>query len=183
MARPTTLACGSLRAPKRLPLTTLALALGVLLLGCGPSGGGGAKGTGELAPEFELPRLEGGTVKLADLRGKTVLIDFWATWCAPCIVEIPELNAFQAEHRAKGVEVLAISIDTLEDDALKEWVAEHDVQYAVARGDVALAERYRAFEFPFHVLVSPTGEILERLSPGFHDRSELSAALAKYTGS
>jgi len=162
-------------------LATLALA--VLALACGPAGDAGPQGSGEVAPDFELQRLEGGSVRLADLRGKTVLIDFWATWCAPCIVEIPELNAFYAEQRERGVEVLAISIDTLEDAALKTWVDEHDMQYPVARGDIGLAELYKAFEFPFHVIVSPEGQILERLAPGFHSRDELNAAIARYTAS
>jgi len=151
-------------------------------LACGPSGddAGPGQGTGEMAPEFELSRLEGGTLRLADLRGRTVLIDFWATWCPPCIVEIPELNAFQAEYRARGVEVLAVSIDTLEDAELQRWVEEHDMQYPVVRGDIALAERYQAFEFPYHVLVSPEGEILERLEPGFHSRDELAALVERH---
>ena len=103
------------------------LAFALALAGCSPPSGsesaaGGDDGSaGEeaaaapsrVAPEFELVSLEGETVRLAELRGKTVVIDFWATWCPPCEFQVPELNAFYEAHRADGaVSVLGISVDT-----------------------------------------------------------------------
>ena len=136
---------------------------------------------GDPAPEIDLPRLGGGRVTLADLRGKTVLLDFWATWCPPCVLEIPELNAFYAAHEGDGVDVLAIAVDVESADELAAWAREHDIQYPVALGDLDVARRYGAEQFPLHVLISPQGTILERLTPGYHDREELAELLARHT--
>ena len=136
---------------------------------------------GAQAHPFELERLGGSKVRLEDLRGQLVLIDFWATWCPPCVLEIPELNAFYAEHRDNGVELLAIAIDADDPAELAAWVAERNVQYPVALGDVGLARLYGAEQFPFHLLISREGRILERLTPGYHDREELAALIARHT--
>ena len=135
---------------------------------------------GAQAHPFDLERLGDGRVSLEDLRGRLVLIDFWATWCPPCVLEIPELNAFYAEHRDNGVELLAIAIDADDPAELAEWVAERDVQYPVALGDISLARLYGAEQFPFHLLISPEGRIVERLTPGYHDREELAELIARH---
>ena len=71
------------------------------------------------APSFDLPLVGGGRVTLASLHGQTVLLDFWATWCPPCLLEIPELNAVSQELAGSGVRVLAISVDGLTLEALR----------------------------------------------------------------
>ncbi len=63
------------------------------------------------APPFRLENIEGGTIELAELRGKVVLVDFWATWCGPCLRGIPHLNKLQEELGDKGVVVLGVSVD------------------------------------------------------------------------
>ncbi len=109
-----------------------------------------------------------------------VLVDFWATWCPPCILEIPELNAFYEQHRDDGVELLAIAIDADEKDDLLAWSEEKGIQYPVALGDIDVARLYGADQFPFHLLISREGRILERLTPGYHDRDELAALVARH---
>jgi len=161
------------------------LALGLLLLslvsGWGASGcRESARAVGEPAPPFDLPLLGGGRVSLEALRGRPVLIDFWATWCEPCVLEIPELNALQQELGATGVRILAISIDTLPPEELARWVDERGIEYPVALGPVDLATAYGADAFPFHVLLGPDGTVLERLASGFHDRAELRALVARH---
>ena len=154
-----------------------ALLVALLVMGCRveePSA------RGEAAPDFVLPRMGGGEVSLEDLRGKTVLIDFWATWCPPCVLEIPELNAFYETHREHGVEVLAIAVDVDQPEELATWSAEKGIQYPVAVGNLDVAGLYGAEMFPMHVLVAPDGTILERLTPGYHDRDELAELLARH---
>ena len=80
-----------------LGLLLLTLVSGWLASGCGES----ARTGGEVAPAFDLPLVGGGRVSLDALRGQTVLLDFWATWCEPCVLEIPELNALQPELQEK----------------------------------------------------------------------------------
>jgi len=125
------------------------------------------------APDFDLERTDGSRVRLGDLRGHFVLIDFWATWCAPCASEIPELNAVWERVRGKGVEMLGLSVDELPAAAVGRWAAEHGIEYPVALADLDLAVAYGGNEFPFHVLVGPDGNVRERLEPGTRDRRDL----------
>jgi thiol-disulfide isomerase/thioredoxin len=134
----------------------------------------------EAAPDFDLALVGGGKVSLASLHGQTVLIDFWATWCPPCLEEIPELNAVSRGLDGTSQRILAISVDNLTVEALAGWLKERDVTYAVALGDTDLAGLYGADAFPFHVVVGPDGKVLERLESGFHDREQLRAVLARH---
>lgn len=159
--------------------TALCLLLVCFAAGCRDA----APPADEPAPAFELPLVGGGRVSLDSLRGQTVLLDFWATWCEPCLLEIDELNALQDELRTTRVRILAISIDTLPPEELARWVAEHGIAYPVALASLDLASAYGADAFPFHVLVGPDGRVRERLESGFHDRVELGALVARHAAS
>ena len=77
---------------------------------------------GDMAPEFEAKRLDGSTFRLADYRGKkAVLIDFWATWCGPCIDEIPTIKRIAETYRDQGLEVVGVSLDR-DEQALRDFV-------------------------------------------------------------
>jgi thiol-disulfide isomerase/thioredoxin len=142
---------------------------------------GGRPAGPEPATPFDLERLGGGRARLSDYRGKLLLLDFWATWCPPCVLEAPELDAFAREHHGRGVELLAISVEGDRVEALQAFVSENGTSYPIALGSEDLARRYGATSFPFHVLVSPDGHVLERLLPGYHDREELRALVARHT--
>jgi peroxiredoxin len=129
------------------------------------------------APEFDLELIGGGRVSLASLRGKTVLVDFWATWCPPCVLEVPELNALAKELEGSDARVLAISVDSLVPEELAHWLREHEVHYPVAQADTELAAKYGADAFPFHVVLAPDGSVAQRLDAGFHDRGQLREAI------
>ena len=156
------------------------LCAALLALACGERTPAPSVHKDEAAPPFELQLVGGGNVSLATLRGQTVLVDFWATWCPPCLAEVPELNAVSRELEGKGASILAISVDSLTAEALGEWLAERDVKYPVALGDTDLAGLYGADAFPFHVVIGPDGKVLERLESGFHDREQLRAVLARH---
>lgn len=93
------------------------------------------------APEFVRRDLDGGKVELARLRGKVVLLNFWATWCAPCEAEIPVFSRWQREYAAQGLQVIGISMDDGE-APVKRLVGRLKPDYPIAMGDAKLGERY-----------------------------------------
>jgi thiol-disulfide isomerase/thioredoxin len=89
---------------------------------------------GETAPAFELLNLDGKKVRLADFKGKVVLVNFWATWCGPCLLEIPWFIEFQKQYGPKGLEVVGISMDEEGPSVVKPFVAKHEMNYTVVMG-------------------------------------------------
>jgi peroxiredoxin len=152
------------------PLLTVLLA-SLLVAACGPSGGEGGVSAGddasaeearELAPDFTLNDLTGAPVRLEALRGKTVVLDFWATWCPPCEFQIPILNQVYEAHRDAGdVEILGISVDTEGPDVVKEYIAKHEAIYPIVIGSEALARKFGAPGFPSLIVVDPSGRIAD----------------------
>jgi len=86
---------------------------------------------GEPAPPLVLTGLDGKTIDLAKLRGKVVLVNYWATWCAPCKVEMPTLNAFFQRYHDRGLEIIGISVD-FKSDIAKVPVAAKSLAYPIA---------------------------------------------------
>lgn len=128
------------------------------------------------APAFRLPLLSGGEIELESLRGKLVVLDFWATWCAPCEVQMPILDALWREAGGEGVFVLGISVDTDPPASVAHWVEERGFSYPIALGDQALAMRYGVLGFPSLVFVDREGRIQVR-HMGVWRRDEIDARL------
>jgi cytochrome c biogenesis protein CcmG/thiol:disulfide interchange protein DsbE len=145
----------------------------------GRSGGGGeVEGSGDPAPDFTLPDLQGRSVRLASFLGKAVVIDFWATWCPPCIFQVPELNAFWKKHRDSGdVVVIGVAVDAEGAEVVAPWVEEQGVEYTILVGDEGLARRFGAQGFPTLALVRPDGT-LDSLHVGLIEVAELEGLLA-----
>jgi thiol-disulfide isomerase/thioredoxin len=130
----------------------------------------------EPAPPFELLDLDGKTVRLADFAGRTVVIDFWATWCIPCKQQIPVLNAFAKSAEAQDVVVLGIAVDADGKDVVAPFAAEHHIAYRVLLGEESLAFDYGAPGFPALAIVTPSGHI-DSLHLGVIDRAALDTAV------
>lgn len=110
------------------------------------------------APEFELNNLIGNSVRLSDLRGKVVVIDFWATWCAPCIRQIPVLNKFYL-MKQNNVTVLGVSVDVGNRDKVAAFVEKHGIRYEVLLGSESLAQQFGALGYPALFIVEADGTI------------------------
>lgn len=94
------------------------------------------------APEFQLKDADGRNVSLADFRGKVVLLNFWATWCGPCKIEIPWFVEFQQKYKGEGFEVLGVALDEEGWSVVKPFLAEQKVNYRVMVGNDSVSERY-----------------------------------------
>ncbi len=113
------------------------------------------------APEFSLPVLgQEASVALADLRGKIVVLDFWATWCLPCELQVPSLNAFWDAHREDpNLRLYGISVDIEGPEVVAQWVAEKGVRYPILLATDELALSFGARGFPTLYVIGPDGKI------------------------
>jgi cytochrome c biogenesis protein CcmG/thiol:disulfide interchange protein DsbE len=130
------------------------------------------------APNFTLRDAGGQSVSLGDYKGKVVLLNFWATWCGPCTLEIPWFEQFEQQYRSKGFEVVGISMDEEGWSAIKPYIAEHKMNYRVLLGNDSVAALYGGvdslpttfiidregrFAFPPHVGLAEKNEYLNEI--------------------
>ena len=93
------------------------------------------------APDFTLQTLEGESIQLSKLRGQVVLINFWATWCAPCRYEIPDLSRIYLDYKDRGVAILGVSVDEIETKHLVKFRDNYKMTYPVLHGNPAELQR------------------------------------------
>lgn len=124
-------------------------------------------GIGGQAPDIELPAPDGQIVKLSSLRGKIVLIDFWASWCGPCLREVPNVKAIYDQYRDRGFEIYGISLDKeIDRDAWLEKIEEYDmdwIQVSSLKGwDCPVAKQYNVTGIPKMFLLDGSGRIIAK---------------------
>jgi thiol-disulfide isomerase/thioredoxin len=113
------------------------------------------------APEFALPDLNGNAVQLSSFRGKAVVLDFWASWCAPCRTEIPWFIAFQKEYGPRGLQIIGVSMDDEGRDAIASFVRRMGIDYLVLLGDSKVISPYGGLEvLPTTYYIAPDGNVV-----------------------
>ncbi|MFB3920179.1 MAG: peroxiredoxin family protein [Terriglobia bacterium] len=118
---------------------------------------------GETAPDFTLPTLRGESISLREYRHGVVVVNFWATWCPPCIEETPSLTRFAEQMRGLGVTVVGVSVDQ-DVHALEKFVTGAQLTFPIARDpDQSVASRYGTFKFPESYIIDREGRIARKI--------------------
>jgi cytochrome c biogenesis protein CcmG/thiol:disulfide interchange protein DsbE len=138
----------------------------------------------EPAPDFTRTDVAGHAVRLSDYRGQVVLLNFWATWCAPCLDEIPTFSLWQQKYRAEGLQVLGVSMD--DDSApVQRAIGKYHVVYPVVMSDEKLVALYGGvLGLPLSFVIDPAGRIVARYqgkSDLAHMENQLKALLPRPT--
>jgi thiol-disulfide isomerase/thioredoxin len=113
---------------------------------------------GSQAPSFSLTSLDGTTVKSSTLKGSVVVLNFWATWCQPCMSEIPELKQMAANSKVK---VIGIGLDQDGAKTIKPFVVSNSINYTVLLGDQEVFQRFNGLGIPYTLVLDPAQRIVK----------------------
>jgi thiol-disulfide isomerase/thioredoxin len=122
------------------------------------------------APDFTLRDANGAAVRLKAFKGKVVLLDFWATWCAPCKLEIPWFIEFQEAYSPRGMSSIGIAMDDEGWKTVGPYLTEHPISYLIVTTDAKVAKGYRVTSLPVTLLIDRNGKIAAR-HDGLVDRA------------
>ena len=142
-----------------------------------PSGPADATASqGKPAPDFMLQDVSGKSVRLRDLRGQVVLINLWATWCPPCIAEMPDLAAVYNAHKSEGLVILGVD-DQERPETVTDFISHNPLPYPILLDtDSRVARAYRTNFLPASFLIDRRG-VLRATMPGQNNRTKLEAAI------
>ncbi len=142
-----------------------ALLVGILAASCkAPEGGAASAGDAKAAPDLVLAKVDGsGTLALSEQRGKVVLVDLWATWCAPCIQELPHLQALSEKFGPEDFLMLGIVLESGDANEIQEFVAEKQIRYPQVLGEEGTKESFGPFlGYPTKYLIDRDGRVVKR---------------------
>jgi len=149
----------------RTPVAIALLSLAALVLrpGVAPASEINQAESTKLAPGWELPGLDGDTLRSANFKGKVVVLDFWATWCPPCRAEIPDFIALQKKYAAQGLAVVGVSVDSSSLKTVKAFAQEMGINYPVLLADDKTVAAFGGIEvLPTTFIIDRTGRIVKQ---------------------
>jgi thiol-disulfide isomerase/thioredoxin len=136
-------------------------------------------GFGTPAPDFTLDTLDGKSVTLSSLRGKAVVLNFWATWCGPCKIETPWLVELQNQYGAQGLQIVGVAMDDSGKDEIARFAKDMGMNYPVVLGKEAVGDAYGGVPaLPESFFIGRDGKIVDKIM-GLEGRSEIEDAIKK----
>jgi len=146
----------------------------VVLVACNGNGGVGSTARiGQTASDWKDPLLSGGSLSMAQLRGKPVFMDFFATWCPPCNDEAPEVNAAYKEYAPRGLQVIGVDVEENAQKA-KQFVDQHQLTYPAVVDSGTLSDLYSINGMPVGVFIDKNG-VIRRIEVGQLSSAQLNA--------
>ncbi len=150
------------RALTKLSLTVLAVALALMLFSLSCTSDKGSKEGGG-APDFALTSLDGAEVRLSQFRGKVVILDFWATWCPPCKMELPHFIELYQEFQDDGLVIIGVSLDRTGVRDVAAFVKEWKIPYVVVMGTGEVTRSYGGIRgIPTTFVIGKDGKIYRK---------------------
>jgi thiol-disulfide isomerase/thioredoxin len=132
-----------------------------------------------VAPDFTLDSLEGKSMRLSDLRGKAVLLNFWATWCGPCKIEMPWFVELQKQYGPQGLQIVGVAMDDASKDDIAKFAKEMGVNYPVLLGKEAVGDAYGGVPaLPETFFIGRDGKIVDKII-GLKGKGEIEDSIKK----
>ena len=142
-----------------------------------PQDDGPANGT--MAPDFTLTTLDGKDVTLSSLKGKAVMVNFWATWCEPCKIEMPWLVELQDKYRKDGFEIVGVAMDDSDNKEIATFAKKMNVNYTILKGSEKVADLYGGLDgLPTNFFLDRNGKVIDSFK-GLRSESVIVADIQK----
>ena len=134
---------------------------------------------GKVAPDFELKTLDGKDMKLSDFRGKAVLLNFWATYCGPCKIEMPWFVELQRQYGPQGLQIVGVAMDDASREDIAKFAKEMGVNYPILLGKEAVGDAYGGVPaMPESFFIGRDGKVVDRII-GLKGKADIEEAIKK----
>jgi len=135
--------------------------------------------TSSVAPDFTLESLDGKSLRLSDLRGKAVLLNFWATWCGPCKIEMPWFVDFQKQYGSQGLQIVGVAMDDASKADIAKFAKDMGVNYPILIGKESVGDQYGGVPaLPESFVISRDGKIMDKII-GLRGKAEIEDSIKK----
>ena len=132
-----------------------------------------------IAPDFSLESLDGKTLRLSDFRGKAVLLNFWATWCGPCKIEMPWFVDLQKQYGSQGLQIVGVAMDDGSKEDIAKFAKDMGVNYPILIGKESVGDQYGGVPaLPESFLIARDGKIVDKII-GLRGKSEIEDSIKK----